>query len=484
MTGRALVLLWIALLLGHGAGFAETVREHPDQRLAANVADVVAIINNGDPTKLERFVSERYGVEMLQGTSVRDSAQFLRGVHEGKGPLELCCYHLSERIPKDMAVALLHESTADTWSSLQLRFDADDKITSLMIVPTKPPAGFAELAMLDEAGLARELDAYLSTLSAKDEFSGVVLVARDGEPLFTKAYGMANREHQVPNRTETRFRLGSMNKMFTAVAVAQLAEKGLLSFEDPIGKHLPPGWVDATIGKKVRIRHLLNHTSGLGDYLEPVLESAIYKFETLEDYKEIVVNEKLAFEPGTQWAYCNTGFLLLGVIVANVSGMDYFDYVRQHIYRPAGMVHSDHYDHTVPNPWLAEGYWVHEGTRRKNTLLLAPRGTSAGGGYSTVNDLLAFDVALRSNKLLGPEIRDRLFASDPERNSPSYGYGFMISGLDPDRAVGHGGSFPGVSAYLTMYLDSGFTFVALCNDDGAGRASTKVLSLLERLKEH
>ena len=274
-----------------------------------------------------------------------------------------------------------------------------------------------------------------------------------------------------------------MNKMFTAVAVAQLVERGKLSFEDPIGKHLPPGWVTSGVAKKVRIRHLLNHTSGLGDYLEPVLESAIYKFSNLEDYRDVVANEPLAFEPGTEWAYSNTGFLLAGVIVAKVSGMDYFEYVRKNIYEPAGMKNSDHYDHTRPIPELAEGYWTHEGALRKNTLLLAPRGTSAGGGYSTVNDLLAFDSALRSNKLLGTEMRDRLFAPDPERNSPSYGYGFMVSALAEDREVGHGGTFPGVSAHLLMFLDSGYTFVALCNNDGAGRAYTKAIALIERMKQ-
>ena len=196
-----------------------------------------------------------------------------------------------------------------------------------------------------------------------------------------------------------------------------------------------------------------------------------------------LAGEALAFEPGTRWAYSNSGFLLAGVIVAGVSGMDYFDYVREHIYRPAGMTRSDHYDHTRPMPGLAEGYWRQDGVLRKNTLLLAPRGTSAGGGYSTVDDLLAFDRALRSDRLLSAAMRERLFAPDPGRNSPSYGYGFMVSALAPNRAVGHGGSFPGVSAYLTMFLDSGFTFAVLCNDDGAGRAYSKVLTLIERMRQ-
>ena len=131
---------------------------------------------------------------------------------------------------------------------------------------------------------------------------------------------------------------------------------------------------------------------------------------------------------------------------------------------------------------VVDGYWTYEGKLRKNSLRLTPRGTPAGGGHSTVNDLLAFDVALRSNKLLAAETRDWLFAPDPDRNSPSYGYGFMVSALPPDREVGHGGSFPGVSAHLSMFLDSGYTFVALCNGNGAQTAYMKALALIEQAK--
>ena len=421
MTRRMPGLLLTVLLAGHGMAVAEIVRDHPNKHLAANVAEVVAKINGGDPAQLERFVRERYAPEMLRGMTVEATATFLKAVHDGKSPLELCCYQLSDRIPENMAVAILHAGARDTWSSLQIRFDESDRINSFMIVPCKPPAGFVDLKKLDDAGLAREFDAFLTELAANDEFAGVVLVARDGKPLFTKAYGLANREHEVPNRADTRFRLGSMNKMVTAVAIAQLADQGKLSLDDPIGEHLPPGWVEQKIGRQVRIRQLLNHTSGLGDYLDPVLEQALYKFSDLEDYKEIVAKDTLSFEPGSEWAYSNTGFLLLGVIVAKVSDMDYYEYVRRNIYRPAGMKNSDHYDHTRPTPGLADGYWTYEGELRKNTLLLAPRGTSAGGGYSTAEDLLAFDTALRSNKLLSAEMRDRLFTPDPERNSPSTG---------------------------------------------------------------
>lgn len=477
-------LLWLALLLAF-APFApaEVVREHPDERLATHVREVVAAINRGGQDRLEAFVRARYGAEMLQAMPVEASAGFLAGVNEHKSPLELCCYHLSEEIPENMAVAYLRAARSDTWSTLQVAFDADDRVEGLMIVPSRPPDGMVDRPPLDEPGLARELDAYLAERAAGDEFSGVVLVAREGKILFEKAYGFANREHEIPNRADTRFQLGSMNKMFTAVAVAQLVERGLLSLGDPIGKHLPSGWVSSKIGRKVTVRQLLNHTSGLGDYLEYVLARPLHEFSALSDYREAVMAEGLEFEPGTHWAYSNTGFLLAGVIVAHVSGMDYFDYVRRHVYDPAGMTRSDHYDVTRPPAGLADGYWRDEGVVRKNVLFLTPRGTPAGGGYSTVRDLLAFDAALRSGKLVSAAMRGQLFAPDPERSSPGYGLGFMIHALGEDREVGHGGTFPGVSSMLAMFLDSGYTFVALSNGDGgAHTAYNKFLTLIDRVR--
>ncbi|MCP3979156.1 MAG: serine hydrolase [bacterium] len=479
----ALVPLLIGLVSGGFAYAAETVRRHPDERLGALVAEVVDQINSGDLEALERFTAKRYADSMLRGMTSADHARFLMNVHEGKSPLELCCYRLADGVPEGMAIAILHSQAMDTWSQLQIRFDAKDRIDSFMIMGSKPPLDLVDLGKLDDAGLARELDAFLSRLESRDEFSGSVLVARDGKPLFSKAYGLANREHQIPNRIDTKFGLGSMNKMFTAVAIAQLVEQGKLSFDDPIGDHLPEGWVSSKVGRRVRVRHLLNHTSGFGDYLEPFLEQAHFRFRSPDDYKEIVAAEKLQFEPGTRWSYSNTGFLLAGVIVSHVSETDYYDYIRRQVYGPAGMKNSDHYDRTRPNPDIADGYWTDEdGVLTKNDFLLSPRGTPAGGGHSTVEDLLAFDVALRADKLVGEEMRDRLFAPDPERNSPAYGYGFIISALAPDHEVGHGGTFPGVSAHLSMFLDSGYTFVALCNGPAAQTAYTKALELIERSK--
>lgn len=480
ITLPALILLCLGASTVPGA---ETVARHPDAHLDSLVHEIIELINSGDFDLISQFTSGRYAESMLTGTPAEAHARFLMGVHERKSPLELCCYRIADNVPENMVVAILRSTQRGLWSQLQIRFDDNDQVSSFMLVASKPPLDFVEMEDLDDTGLARELDVFLSDLESRDEFSGTVLVARGGKKLFSKAYGLSNRTHEISNQLETKFSLGSMNKMFTAVAVAQLVERGKLSFEDPIGDHLPNGWVTPEVGRKVLVRHLLNHTSGFGDYLEAFLEQSPFMFRDPEDYKEIVAAEDLQFEPGSKWGYSNTGFLLAGVIVAEVSGMDYYEYIREHVYGPAGMKDSDHYDRTRPDPSLAEGYWKNEeGLWTRNVFLMSPRGTPAGGGFSTVDDLLAFDVALRTNKLVGTEMRETLFAPDPERNSPAYGYGFMIGALAPDKEVGHGGTYPGVSARFSMFLDSGYTFVALCNGDGASAAYTKALELIERNK--
>ena len=173
----------------------------------------------------------------------------------------------------------------------------------------------------------RAVDDALTRATAAGRFSGNVLIAKDGRPVFQRAYGLADRERRVANTLETRFNLGSMNKMMTAVAIAQLAAEGKLSFQDPVAKFIPDFPTPAA-ARKIRIEHLLTHTSGLGSYFSPRWFQA--RPQTIADGLRVAREDTtLAFEPGTGSRYSNTGFLLLGAIVEKVSGQSYFDYVRR-----------------------------------------------------------------------------------------------------------------------------------------------------------
>ncbi|HYH79477.1 MAG TPA: serine hydrolase domain-containing protein, partial [Longimicrobium sp.] len=185
---------------------------------------------------------------------------------------------------------------------------------------------------------ARVVDEALTRATAEGRFSGVVMVAKDGRPVFQRAYGMADRARGIPNALETQFNLGSMNKMFTAVSIAQLVAQGKLSYQDPVSKHIPD-FPTRAAAEKIRIEHLLTHTSGLGSYFNPRFFAE--RPATVAAIMDVARQDTaLAFEPGKGWRYSNTGFLLLGAIIEKVTGQDYYDYVRDHVFTPAGMSSS------------------------------------------------------------------------------------------------------------------------------------------------
>jgi CubicO group peptidase (beta-lactamase class C family) len=318
---------------------------------------------------------------------------------------------------------------------------------------------------LSNEEIAKELDVYLQKLAAADLFSGTVLVAKDGKPFYRKVIGIANKDFNVPNRIDTKFNLGSMNKMFTSVAIAQLVERGKLSFDDALAKFLPE-YPDKESAQKVKIKHLLSHTAGLGSYFnQKFFDSSRENYRTVDDMMKLAEGEKLQFEPGAKWAYSNTGMLVLGKVIEKASGQSYFDYIRENIYKPAGMINSDCYELDRVNQNLAIGYekeYTDEGIRFSNNIFMhVMRGGPAGGGYSTVEDLVKFDVALRSGKLVGQEFVKTLLSAKPELNSPEYGYGFQI---DKEHSIaGHGGGFPGISSNLDMFLSNGYSAAVMSN---------------------
>ena len=182
----------------------------------------------------------------------------------------------------------------------------------------------------------------MDSLASKGNFSGAVLLARNDKILLRKAYGLASRRFDVPNNVDTKFNLGSMNKMFTAVAVLQLVQQGKLSLDDRLSEYIDEEWLPRRTTDKILISHLLCHTSGLGSYFnETFFGRSRESVRELVDYKPMLAEEKLAFEPGTKFKYSNTGMLILGVVIETVSGQNYFDYVRENVYKKAKMVDSD-----------------------------------------------------------------------------------------------------------------------------------------------
>jgi CubicO group peptidase (beta-lactamase class C family) len=306
------------------------------------------------------------------------------------------------------------------------------------------------------------LSAHAGQLAGRDEFSGAVLVARHGQVLLEAAWGLADREAGTRNTPDTKFRLGSMNKMFTAVATLQLVEVGKLALDDPIGKHLPD-YPNDDVAAKVTVRHLLTHTGGTGDIFGPEFEQNRPTLREHGDYVKLYGARGLVHEPGARFQYSNYGFILLGALIEAVSGKSYYDYVRDNVFRSAGMTATDSLPESEDVPKRAVGY-----TRRgpgaawvPNTDSLPWRGTAAGGGYSTVGDLMRFAQALSSGKLiskatLAEAIRPRL---------QQYGYGFGVQGAGRLESYGHGGGAPGMNGELLIFPELGYVVVSLSNLD-------------------
>ena len=301
----------------------------------------------------------------------------------------------------------------------------------------------------------------LDSLITAGEFSGVVLIAKDGAPVFERAYGFADREARIPNTIETAFNLGSINKFFTQIAIRQLANAGKLDVDSSLARAWPD-YPNQDVARRVTIRQLLQHRSGVGGNIFGAPPGKTRgDIRRLADYLPLFVNEPLLFEPGTNQRYSNAGYIVLGLLIERLSGEDYYDYVRRHIYEPAGMSRTASWTVDSLPPNTAFGYTRGGGAQDappstplgRNSTLLPGRGSSAGGGYSTAHDLLRLINALRANKIPG---------------GPSAG------------AVGIAGGAPGLNAAMEGDLPGGYDVIVLANLDppAAERVARSVRGLL------
>jgi D-alanyl-D-alanine carboxypeptidase len=348
---------------------------------------------------------------------------------------------------------------------LEVEVAEGHRVTSLSIRRIQRPSDITPPARMTEVDAIDALRREVEQRTARDRFAGSVLVGKDAKALFAQAYGLANRAKQIPNTVETQFRLGSMNKSFTALAVAQLAENGKVSIDSPVGQYLPD-YPNRDLAQRVTIRHLLNHTGGTGDIFGPAFDKNRPNLRTLRDYVALYGARPVNFDPGTRWEYSNYGYILLGVIVEVVSGQTYYEYVRQHIYEPAGMSKTAALPESDEIRDRAVGYKRGQSGWVPNTDELPYRGTSAGGGYSTVQDLFRFANALRQHKLLGAAYTSLLTTgTQATPDGSKYGYGFFDVDLNGVRYFGHGGGAPGMNAEFRVFPDSGYTVIVLANVD-------------------
>jgi CubicO group peptidase (beta-lactamase class C family) len=439
---------------------------------------IASFVTSGDRSGYAKFVEANFGTELLKMPMERH-LNFMSSLHDQTRGFEVGDV---QEWNANEVVVLVKAKLTGAWDGLLVRVEPDTyKIAGIGLRPAKKAP--VETKRLSAKEIGADLGAFAKKLADADVFSGSILLAKDGEVVYKGAFGMANKDFNAPNRTDTIFNLGSMNKMFTAVAIAQLVEKGKLSFDDPLAKFIPD-FPNAEAAKKIQIRHLLSHTAGLGGYFsERFWSTSRDRIRTVDDMMKLAREDEkdIAFEPGSRWRYSNTGMMVLGKVIEVVSGQSYFDYVRENIYKPAGMANTDCYELDKVNTNLAVGYdkqFSDKGVEWGNNIFAhVMRGGPQGGGYSTVEDLLKFERALRGGKLVSPAMLKILTTPKPELNSPNYGFGF---GVDTARDVaGHSGGFPGISSNLDMFMGSGWTAIVMSNySRGSGALSQKMSEMV------
>lgn len=475
MTRMTTVLITALLALGVNA--AERQGPPPEDAAVERLVEV-----------LEERPAGGYGEEALE-------TLFTAGIVERNGErrmldiLEMLHEDIAEGGPIGIAAIMLREGGVDTILegqhgavrfSLDLAADDGYLIDGLVVEPAGGGGG-PELMVpqMDPADFGAEIADMVQQLHADGFFSGAVLVLRDGEVVYEGAVGLADMESGRENTVNTPFNLGSMNKMFTGVAIAQLVEQGLLDFDTTVGEVLPDFPLEAA--RSATVDQLLTHTAGLGDYFGPAFfgpegaESPKDLVRDLEGLLPFVVEGGMIAEPGEMNRYSNSGPVVLGLMLEALTGQSYYDYVQEHIYDVAGMDDAGSYSHddeaeagyaigyhreTMDDPWQPDRGWH------------PYIGSPAGGGYASVWDMAAFGQALMDGALLSPEMRDHIWIPRAEM-SVDFGYAYLFGRpcWGDDRtgeeqvicAVGHNGGAPGVNADYKLYPELGYQVVVLAN---------------------
>lgn len=318
--------------------------------------------------------------------------------------------------------------------------------------------------------IASEMNHYLQACLSNRYFMGSVLVARAGEVLLSAGYGMANLEHNVPHTPQTKFRIGSITKQFTAAAILQLQEQGLLGLHDTVSTYLP----NYPSGEKITIHQLLNHTSGIPNFNAVDGFEQIAKLKvSLDDLIARFCSEPLEFTPGECYRYTNSGYVLLTKIIETVSGYSYADYLEHKILKPLGMLDSGYARQEVILPHHASGYIFTGETYQHADFIDMSWPSGAGGMYSTIEDLYKWEQGLYTNTVLSAESREMMFTPkvvivEREDGKGAYhGYGGIICTHYGRKLLYHGGGIDGFSTRIARYPTEQISIIVLTNIDPA-----------------
>ena len=322
------------------------------------------------------------------------------------------------------------------------------KILLLLLLP---------LSLAAQKNYSQELDKYVQAHSTVKGFSGSVLVMKQNKVLLKKAYGLADREWNIANTTDTKFRIGSITKQFTAACILQLAEQGKLNLDDKLTKFIP----DFPKGDSVTVHMLLNHTSGIASYTDQPDFSKVFTLSWSKDSMiSFFKSRPYNFSPGSKFQYNNSGYFLLGYIIERVSGQSYNDYLRQNVFNKLGMMNTgvDRLDSVLP--MRAHGYSKAKTTYVNADYISLEWPYSAGRLFSTVDDMYKWDRALYSNSIISANSKQKMFTP----GKSNYGYGIIIDSLENHYRTWHNGGIPGFVSNISRYINDDVCIIVLSND--------------------
>lgn len=311
-----------------------------------------------------------------------------------------------------------------------------------------------------------KIDSFLNELSGK-EFSGTILVAKNDSTLQKRAYGLASIELDVKNEIDTKFNIASITKTFTAVAILQLYEQGKLELNTPIGRYLPD-YPNEKVRNSVTISQLLTHTAGLPNfYVTNFLDRCKFEFKEVGDFVSLFVNDTLLSEPGTEYNYDASGYVLLGLIIEEVTGENYYDYLKENIFQKANMVNTAAYEVDAIVKNKASGYTFVEDTTKalKNNIYYLSKASPGGFHYSTVEDLFNFNKALFNNKLINQKTLELMIQPRLKGYNTHLGYGIDVDQRYSETILGHSGGWYGISGEIIYLPESDYTITILSNVD-------------------
>jgi CubicO group peptidase (beta-lactamase class C family) len=434
--------------------------------------ELLDVFKRGNRDEIVRYVKERLDPAMTEMSSEESVINHIFKIAQQSGGFEI----LETNFPKENEMQILVRAIRGG-EKARIRAFLNKRKNQLKgfdfeLLPTEAEMRVKQWSKLkmSEADAISTIDKSAAELEKIDKLSGVLLIAKKDKILFHQSYGHSIWSSRKPNQKNTLFPTASMSKMFTAIAIAQLIERGKLSLDDTLEKVLP-GYPDKETAAKIKIRHLLSHQSGLGNVFNEEYKKNPGSYVRPSDYFPLFAGKRLFFEPGTKWSYSNTGMIVLGAVVEQISGKKFEDYLSDNIFKPAGMKNTFYDSAAAPKNRLAS---LHSRFSSNDPLKIEPRqensnlgiASPAGNFFTTAEDMLKFIRALQNGKLVKQEILIQFTTAGSKTSpNPRYAFGFETFSYNGKPGYGHSGGAPGVNTNALTFADGTYTVVILTNYD-------------------